>query len=96
MLCFVRVDEHRISTAPNRYFFKIFVYCRDNVVKVCEVCWRGTLRSGGGGGRRVVRNVLGRERGCLYISNVNNTGPLMDPCCTPIVRVRDRIRYSEF
>ena len=36
--------------------------------------------------RRVVRNVLGRERGCIYIYNVNNTGPLMDPCGTPTVR----------
>ena len=33
MLCYVRVNEKRISTAPNRYFFKIFVYCRDSVVK---------------------------------------------------------------
>ena len=32
-LCFVRINEQRISTAPNRYFFNIFVYFRDNVVK---------------------------------------------------------------
>ena len=32
-LCFVTVNGQRISTAPNRYFFKVFVYCRDNVVK---------------------------------------------------------------
>ena len=32
-LCFVKANEQRISTAPNRYFFEIFVYCRDNVVK---------------------------------------------------------------
>ena len=31
-LCFVKANEQRISTAPNRYFFEIFVYCRDNVV----------------------------------------------------------------
>ena len=26
------------------YFFEIFVYCRDNVVKFRKVCWRGTQR----------------------------------------------------
>ena len=31
--CFVRVDEQRVSTTPTQYFFEIFVYSRNNVVK---------------------------------------------------------------
>ena len=30
---FFQVNEQRNSAAPNQYFLKMFVYCRDNVVK---------------------------------------------------------------
>ena len=31
--CFIRVDEQRVSTTPTQYFFEVFVYSIDNVMK---------------------------------------------------------------